>query len=145
VHVKDQVIILSTARVPWKHTFDSMTLDFGGDDNTLRLKPRRHGDLQPRQAAVTSSTAGGSAASTSFAYPAAPSSTATNINAIDNFKHSYINTAILPPDPSLGSISVSSPKLYVSFQLEKHVKSTSSSPVQVSRFQHRVQKLHIPR
>lgn len=107
MHIRDRVIILKASRVPWKHTFDSMTLDFGESEESLN--PRRHGELRPRQAA--SSTAGGSAASTSIVYPAAPTSTAAIINDTDSFSHSYMNTAILPPDQSLGQVSVHAPEL----------------------------------
>ncbi len=111
MHAEDQVIVLSTDRLSWKHTFQSLTLNFGESENILGLKPRQHGGLRPRQAAATSAAAGGSAASTSYAYPTPPSSAATSINVVDNIKGSYINTPILPPDPSLGQISASGPKL----------------------------------
>ena len=102
VHIKDRLIILSTSRIPWKHTFESMTLDFG--DATECLTPRRHDNLRPRQAAATSAAA----SSTTDAYPAAPTSTPKQSNVTASFNLSLIDKAILPPDPSL---SVHGPKM----------------------------------
>ena len=106
----NQVIILSINRVPWKSTFNSMTLDFGesGDEFVLR----RHSRLQPRQAAATSSVA----VTSSVAYPPAPSSTPSNWNASVNFTKQWLDTSILPADTSLGKLSVNSPKTYVDSQ-----------------------------
>ncbi|KAL9066955.1 MAG: hypothetical protein Q9161_007199 [Pseudevernia consocians] len=98
-------IILSITRVPWKSTFTSMTLDFGKNDDEYVL--RRHGKLEPRQAAVTSSVA----ATSSVAYPPAPSSTPSNWNASESFNKTWLDISILPPDPSLGTLSVSGPKI----------------------------------
>ena len=101
----NQVIVLSIIKVPWKSTFDSMTLDFGKSDEKYVL--RQHGRLQPRQAAASSSAA----ATSSVMYPAAPSSTPSNWNANANFSKQWLDTSILPPDPSLGKLSVSGPKM----------------------------------
>ncbi|KAL9130521.1 MAG: hypothetical protein Q9175_007004, partial [Cornicularia normoerica] len=99
------VIILSITRVPWKSTFNSMTLDFGKSDDDFVL--RQHGRLETRQAAVTTSVA----APSSVAYPAAPSSTPTNWSASASFNKQWLDTSILPPDPSFGQLSVSGPKI----------------------------------
>ena len=109
VSIEDRLIILFTSRISWKHTFDSMTLGFGEGDQPMSLRQQRR--LQPRQAAATSqigaapSTAGGSAASSSYTFPAAPSSTPANINVTKDVSFSYINTTILPPALSLGDLS----------------------------------------
>lgn len=100
----NQVIILSVTGVPWKSTFDSMTLDFGKSDEEFVL--RRHGSLEPRQAATTSSVA----ATSSIPYPAAPSSTPSNYNASAPFKGQWLDKSILPPDPSL-KLSVTGPEM----------------------------------
>lgn len=96
VHLEDRLIILSTSRVPWKHTFNAMTLDFG--ENNDDLKPRRHGELRPRQAATTSAAA---ASSSTRTYPSAPTSTPNESNVTASFNGSLIDKAILPPDSSL--------------------------------------------
>ncbi len=109
VNVESRIIILTASRIPWKHTFDSWTLDFG--ESNEQLHPRQHAELRPRQAAASSSAASSAAATTSIDYPAAPSSTATSLNVTGNVDHSYIDTMILPPDQSLGQLSVSGPKM----------------------------------
>lgn len=101
----NQIIILSKINVPWKSTFNSMTLDFGKSDDEFVL--RRHGRLESREVAATSSAA----ASSSVAYPAAPSSTPSNFNANVGFNKSWLDTSILPADTSLGQLSVSDPKV----------------------------------
>ena len=103
----NHIIVLSITRVPWKSTFHSMTLDFGKSDDEFVL--RRHKPLVPRQAAATSMAA----ATSSIAYPAAPSSTPNNFNASAHFNKQWNDTSILPPDPSLGKLSVSGPKMSV--------------------------------
>ena len=116
------VIVLSITRVPWKSTFHSMTLDFGKSDDEFVL--RRHKPLIPRQAAVTSSAA----ATSSIAYPAAPSSTPNNLNASAHFNPQWLDKSILPPDPSLGKLSVSGPKMLVKIpQQEALTRSLSNS------------------
>ena len=103
--LNSQVIVLSILRVPWKSTFNSMTLDFGKSDDEFVL--RRHSRLESRQAAVTSSAV----AASSIEYPSAPSSTPNNWNASANFSKQWLDTSILPADTSLGHLSLSSPKL----------------------------------
>lgn len=86
-----------------------MKLDFGESEEHFEL--RRHRRLQPRGGAAT--TSGAAAASTSVDYPAAPTSTPANHNATANINKQYLDTAILPPDSSLGQLTVTGPKLYV--------------------------------
>lgn len=102
-------IVLSVSKVPWKSTFNSMKVDFGESDEDFDL--RRHRRLQPRQA--TGTTSGAAAASTSVHYPAAPTFTPTSHNATANINKQYLDTSILPPDSSLGQLTVTGPKLYV--------------------------------
>ena len=106
----NQIIILAINSVPWKSTFKSMTLDFGKSDDEFML--RRHGRLEPRQAVATSS----GAATSSVAYPAAPSSTPSSWNSSMKFNKQWLDTSILPADTSLGKLSANSPKLSVDFQ-----------------------------
>ena len=120
--------MLTASRMPWQHTFSFLTLDFGESEE--QLNPRRHTEIRPRQAAGTvaaglgavgtgdaipaaaaSSTVMGSTTSTSVAYPATPSATATDVNVTANIGKSFIDKAILPPDPSFGEISVDGPGL----------------------------------
>lgn len=101
----NHVIVLSITRVLWKDTFDSMTLNFGKSDEEFVL--RQHGRLQSRQAAGTSSVA----ATSSVTYPTAPSSTPSNWNSSATFSKQWLDTSILPPDPSLGKLSVTGPKM----------------------------------
>ena len=105
---EDLEITLSTFRVPWRETFDSMKLDFG--ESHLQLDPRQHGELRPRQVAA-SSTMTAAATSTSIAYPATPTSTATSVNVTENIGASYIDKAIVPPDSSLGPVSIGGSKM----------------------------------
>ena len=105
--LKEQFIVLSVSNVPWKSAFNSMKVDFGASDDDFEL--RRHGILQPRQAAGT--TSGAAAASTSVHYPAAPTFTPTSHNATANINKQYLDTSILPPDSSLGQLTVTGPKL----------------------------------
>ena len=84
-----------------------MTLDFGKSDDEFML--RRHGRLESRQAVATSSAA----ATSSVAYPAAPSSTPSRWNASTVFGQEWLDTSILPADTSLGKLSANSPKLSV--------------------------------
>ena len=87
-----------------------MTLDFGKNDDEFML--RRHGRLEPRQAAATSS----GAATSSVVYPTAPSSTPSSWNSSTVFDKEWIDTSILPADTSLGKLSVNSPKMSVDSQ-----------------------------
>ena len=87
-----------------------MTLDFGNSDDEFIL--RRHGRLEHRQAAATSS----GAATSSAAYPAAPSSTPSSWNSSTEFNKQWLDTSILPADTSLGKLSVNSPKMSVDSQ-----------------------------
>ena len=134
------VVVLSITRVPWKSTFHSMTLDFGKSDDEFVL--RRHKPLIPRQAAATSTAA----AASSIAYPAAPSSTPSNFNASAHFNPHWLDTSILPPDPSLGKLSVSGPKMLVetpqqealtrflsNSQSDHQLGSTSSAKIALSK------------
>lgn len=75
-----------------------MTLAFGMNEE--RMHPRQHGLLQRRQA-ESSSTVSSAAATTSVAYPPAPSGTPANINVDTSFDKSYIDTGILPPEGQL--------------------------------------------
>ena len=113
VDFENNAIVLTTTRVPWRHTFDSLKLDFG--ESRERLHPRHQGGLlRPRQLAASTTTASGASASsssTSIAYPSAPSATATSVNVTKDFSASYIDKAILPPDSSFGQVSVDGPKL----------------------------------
>ena len=84
-----------------------MTLDFGKSDDEFKL--RQHRKLEPRQAVATSS----GAASSSVAYPAAPSSTPSSWNSSTEFYKEWLDTSILPPDTSLGKLSAGSPKMSV--------------------------------
>lgn len=109
----NHVVVLSITRVPWKSTFDSMTLDFGKSDEDFVL--RRHGRLESRQAAATSAAqvaaTSSVAVTSSVAYPAAPSSTPSNWNGSASFYKQWLDTSILPADTSLGQVSVSDPKM----------------------------------
>ena len=107
--LKGHFIVLAVSKVPWKSTFNSMKVDFGESDEGFEL--RRHRRLQPRQA--TSTTSSAAAASTSVHYPAAPTFTPAGHNATANINKQYLDTSILPPDSSLGQLTVTGPKLYV--------------------------------
>ena len=136
---ENHVILLSITRVPWKSTFLSMTLDFGKSDDEFVL--RRHKPLIPRQAAATSTAA----ATSSIAYPAAPSSTPNNFNASAHFNKQWNDTSILPPDPSLGKLSVSGPKMSV--KIPKKLSRVFFLTVNQTTcwLQCQVQELHCPR
>ena len=137
----NHVIVLSITRVPWKSTFHSMTLDFGKSDDEFVL--RRHKQLVPRQAAATSS----GAATSSIVYPAAPSSTPNNFNGSASFNRHWLDTSILPPDPSLGKLSVSGPKTLVNHSPGKKLSRGFFLTVNQTTcwVQYQVQKLHCPR
>ena len=110
VNFEDLEIILSTSPVSWRQTFNSMRLDFG--ESNLQLDPRQHGEIRPRQAAASSTmNAAASSTSTSIAYPATPTSTATSVNVTENIGASYIDKAIVPPDSSLGPVSIGGSKM----------------------------------
>jgi len=102
IHGEIHLMTLITSRVPWKSTFGSATLDFGPTDEVFEV--RRHGGLRPRQVAPA-------ATSSSVVFPAAPTTTPSSFNVTENINKQWLNTAILPPDTSLGTVSVTGPKL----------------------------------
>lgn len=115
LHFQERLIILSVNRVPWKDTFNSMTVDFGESKDAFEL--RRHPRLEAREVATSSSPVssassfGTATASTTIVYPLAPTSTPKAFNATANISKQFIDTSILPADTSLGQVSVTGPKM----------------------------------
>ena len=124
LHFQERLIILSIERVPWKTTFNSMKVDFGESKDAFEL--RGHPRLEVRGAATTSSSVSSvpsvssaslssspsaAATSTTVVYPLAPTSTPNAFNATANINKQFLDTSILPPDSSLGHVSITGPKM----------------------------------
>ena len=100
-------LTLRTTPTSWEESFHHVNVHFGKGDRDLNIEP--FSPIKRRQAAVTTPASANASATVSF--PAAPTTTPTN-TAVDeaSIKHSWIDTAIVPPQfPGVDASSLNAP------------------------------------
>ena len=111
---KEQLLVLSATRIPWKDAVHSMKVDFGGSSDDYELQQRHK--ISRRQTTVPpSSSPVVTTPTTSIAFPNPTSSgTQPQMAAVtEHLNSQWLNTAILPPDNVLGQLMAIGPPMYV--------------------------------